>query len=95
METKNRQIVNRDRILRQLRILLEPWLSESNTAEQINEKTNLLTDLGIDSVGILQLVLGVEKEFGITIKDDELDSDVFSKMDNLIDIIKEKVYEIN
>ena len=52
--------LTRREIVEQLRILLEPWLQESDMAEQINEQTNLLTDLGIDSVGILQLVLGVE-----------------------------------
>lgn len=87
--------LTRREIVEQLRILLEPWLQESDMAEQINEQTNLLTDLGIDSVGILQLVLGVEKEFTVTINDHELDSDVFSRVGNLIDIIEGKINENN
>lgn len=44
-------------------------------------------------MAILQLVLGIEKEFNVTIKNHELDSEVFSKMANLIDIIEGKLNE--
>ena len=61
----------------------------------MNEQTNLLSDLGLDSVAILQLILGIEKQFNIILKDYELDSDVFSRMGNLIDIIEGKINENN
>jgi len=85
--------LTRQKIVGQVCILLEPWVDDIDESGQINEKTNLLTGLGLDSVAILQLVLGIEKEFNITIKDHELDSEVFSKMANLIDIIEGKLNE--
>lgn len=85
--------MNREDILRKLKVLFEPWHDDIDESDQINEEANLLTDLGLDSVAILQLVLGIEKEFNVTIKDNELDSDVFSKMANLIDIIESKLNE--
>jgi len=88
-----KQSLTREEILGQTRLLLEPWLDDSEDADEINEEVNLLTGLGLDSVAILQLILGIEKEFGVTIKDSELDSDVFSKMANLIDIIEGKLNE--
>lgn len=90
METEKKQLIDRNEILKSLGIILEPWLDES---EGVTEQVNLLTEVGLDSVAILQLVLGVEKEFGITIQDHELDSEVFSKMGNLIDIIEVKLNE--
>lgn len=93
METEKLQIINRDRIFQQLQILLEPWLDDIDDSVSLNEQTSLLTDLGLDSVAILQLILGIEKEFNVTIKDHELDSEVFSKMANLIDIIEGKLNE--
>lgn len=87
--------LTREEIIGQTRLLLEPWLDDPEDADEINEETNLLTDLGLDSVAILQLVLGIEKEFGVTIKDNELDSEVFSKMANLIDLIEGKLNETN
>ncbi len=86
--------LTREKIIEQTRLLLEPWLDDTDLAS-LNEQTNLLGDLGLDSVAILQLVLGIEKEFGITIKDHELDSDVFARMGNLIDIIEGKINENN
>ena len=85
-----KQSLAREEILGQTRLLLEPWLDDTDLAS-LNEQTNLLGDLGLDSVAILQLVLGIEKEFNVTIKDHELDSEVFSKMANLIDIIESKL----
>ena len=91
-ETKTK-VNNRNDILRQLRILLEPWVAETEILAELNEDTNLLSDVGVDSVGILQLVLSVEGEFNIKIKDSELDSVVFSKIDNFINLIEVKINE--
>lgn len=90
METEKKQ-TDRAEILKTLAVILEPWLDDIDEADSLNEDTDLLSDLGLDSVAILQLVLGIENQFGVTIKDSELDSDVFSKMKNLIDIIEGKL----
>ena len=74
---------------------MEPWVSDTNLIDEIDEETNLIADLGLDSIGVLQVILGAEKEFGISIKDYELDSQVFSKMGNLVRIIEKKMYEDN
>jgi len=95
METEKQQRIDRKQILKQLQVLLEPWLVDTDPADEMDEDTNLLADLGIDSVGILQLVLGVEKEFDITIKNDELDSEVFSRAGNFVNTIESKIYEDN
>jgi len=90
-----KQNLTRKEILEQTYLLLEPWLNDIDESDQINEEANLLADMGLDSVAILQLILEIEKQFNITIQDNELDSDVFSKMANLIDIIEGKVNETN
>ena len=74
---------------------LEPWVEEVDLVESITENTNLITDLGLDSVAILQLILQIEKEYGIRIGNDELDSDIFSSMKNIITLIKKKIHENN
>ena len=94
MNTKS-DATNKNTIAKRLNILLEPWLEKISNNKPINEQTNLLTDLGLDSVAILHLVLGIEKEFDITINNQELDSTLFSKMINLIDMIEKKLNETN
>ena len=46
--------------------------------------------LGLDSIDALELVLGVEQEFGIKIADEEVGVKAFSSVDALADFIREK-----
>jgi acyl carrier protein len=46
--------------------------------------------LGLDSIDALELVLGVEQEFGIKIADEEVGVKAFSSVDALAGFIREK-----
>ena len=85
--------INRSELLHQISEYLEPWILSDADREKIDEKTNLLNDLGIDSVGIMQLLLGVERDYQIVIPEHELDNKVFSRMGNFLDLIESKVNE--
>ena len=85
--------INRQDIVRQVCLILKPWLSGRKLVIQMHEDFNLLTDSNIDSVAILQLVLELEKRFNVAINEHELDSQVFSRMGNLIDMIEGKINE--
>jgi len=91
----NKTNPERAEIIERMRNILEPWVSDAALIDKISEKTNLITDLGLDSIGILQMILGVEKEFDISIETSELDSETFSIMSNLLEIIEKKLYENN
>jgi len=93
METDKAQEIGRSEIIDQMRWILEPWVPDVDSLEDIDERTNLVADLGLDSIGILQMILGVEKEFGISIQNNELEAETFSRMANLVDVIQGKLYE--
>jgi acyl carrier protein len=95
MRTNRNGKTSRTEIIEQIHCLLEPWVLDAELIDKANEQTNLISDLGLDSVGILQLILEIERKFGISIKDYELDSRTFSMMGNLVSIIERKMYEIN
>ena len=63
--------IGRDQILKELTTILEPWIFDNDNG--LNENTNLLSKFGIDSVSVMQIVLGIEKKFNIRIEDHELD----------------------
>ncbi|MEM1028918.1 MAG: phosphopantetheine-binding protein [Myxococcota bacterium] len=44
----------------------------AETGTEITEKTELVADLGIDSLGIMEMVADIEDEFGLTIAETEL-----------------------
>lgn len=87
--------MNRLEIVEQLRDILEPWVSDIDLIDDIDEGTNLVTDLGLDSIGILQVILGIEKTLGISIENHELDSQLLSMTGNLVGLIQEKLNDNN
>jgi acyl carrier protein len=73
-------------IVRQLKLDLDP--------ASIKDDAPLFGDadggLGLDSIDALELVLGVEKEFGIKVQDEEVGVKAFASVDALCEFIRSK-----
>jgi acyl carrier protein len=66
------------------RLIVESLNLDGMTPEMIDEHAPLFGDgLGLDSVDALELVVALEREFGIKIKSQELGQDVFSSVTSL------------
>ena len=59
----------------------------------INDETVLTSDLGYDSVQIIQLIVELESQFQIEIDDDDLDIDKLTIYCNLRDMIASKIID--
>ena len=71
-------------ILRRLRI-------EDLTPEEIDDDAPLFGDgLALDSVDVLELVVGLEQEFGVTIADAEVGRTAFASVNALVSFVEEK-----
>lgn len=46
--------------------------------------------LGLDSIDALELVLGLEQEFGVKIEDEEVGGEALASVDALADFVREK-----
>ena len=88
-------IPERTQIFDEILIILDTWIEEPEAIDGVSENTGLITDLGLDSIGILQLILGLEKTFNISIQNHELDSEVLSQMGNLVTLVGNKISENN
>jgi acyl carrier protein len=73
----------KDLIVRRLKLEIAP-ASIDDSAPLFGE------GLGLDSIDALELVLGLEQEFGIKVADEEVGIKAFSSVDSLTDFIKEK-----
>ncbi len=62
--------------------------------QDINNKTNLIDDLGFDSIKMLQLILDLEREFMIEIDDEDLDFQILSIYKNLSEMIERKLKNV-
>ena len=58
------------------------------TAEEIGDSTPLFADgLGLDSIDVLELVLEIERSFGVAITDEETGVRVLRSVDTIADFI--------
>jgi acyl carrier protein len=81
LKTRIRQL-----IVRQLKLDLDP-ASIRDDAPLFGDAEN---GLGLDSIDALELVLGVEKEFGIKVQDEEVGVTAFASVDALCEFIRQK-----
>ena len=73
----------KDLIVRRLKLEIDPATIEDD-APLFGE------GLGLDSIDALELVLGLEQEFGIKVEDEEVGVKAFASVDALCDFIEQK-----
>ncbi len=59
--------------------------------EDIDENSNLIEDLGADSLDAFDLVMVFEDEFGIKIEDDEIEN--LQTVQDIVELLEEKLGE--
>ena len=70
------------------RVIVESLMLEGLTPGEIGDDETLFGEgLGLDSVDALELVLGIEQEFGVRIGNDEMDRSAFSTVATLGDFV--------
>ena len=73
-------------IVRQLKLEIDPTTIQNDTPLFGDAEGGL----GLDSIDALELVLGVEKEFGIKVQDEEVGVAAFASVDALCSFIQSK-----
>ncbi len=77
-------------ILEKLKTIIAPYIDTDEVdIDQMNEKSHLINDLGLDSFYVIDIVLDIETEFDITIDDDSISS--FETVQGVIAMINEKL----
>ncbi len=70
-------------LVERLRLEIEP--------ETISDEEPLFGEgLGLDSIDALELVLGIEQEFGVKIEDEEVGAQVLASINSLADFVLSK-----
>ncbi len=73
-------------IVKQLKLDIDPASIKSSAPLFGDDPAGL----GLDSIDALELVLGIEKEFGIKVQDEEVGVKAFASVDALCDFIESK-----
>ena len=83
--------MNRQEITEKLKEILVLALGSAVDMEKCTEDANLTTDLGLNSVGILYVVIAIEEFFGIRFGDVSFGD--FQTVADVIDYIEEQTKE--
>jgi len=59
--------------------------------DEINNDSQLVSELGLDSIQIIGLIGGLEEEFDMVLEDDDLDFELFSTINNLAKLVDSKI----
>lgn len=81
--------MDREELIGELKLILKPYTEDMEALESINENTDFIKDLKINSANLVDVVLDLEEKFDI-----EIDNDSMAKMLNVkaaMEIIEEKL----
>ncbi len=81
--------MDKDTITEKLKKLVKPYVPPGKQLNNVNENTDLIKDLEINSINLIDVILDIELEFGI-----EIDNGSMEKMTTVgsaIDIILNKL----
>lgn len=81
--------MDKDEAIQKLKEIVKPYVKEANLLESINEDTDFINDLNINSANLVDVVLDVEEVFDI-----EIDADSMEKMRDVksaLAVIEEKL----
>ncbi|MEL7119867.1 MAG: phosphopantetheine-binding protein [Bacteroidota bacterium] len=76
-------------ITQKLRTLIEPYVQDQDAFENINENTDLLNDLKINSANLVDIIIDVEDAFDIEIDDEAAEKMLTVKA--AVEIIQERI----
>lgn len=72
------------------KLIIEKLRLEVKPAEIKDDQPLFGEGLGLDSIDALELVVALEKEFGVTIGDEEVGAKAFQSLNALVAFIQEK-----
>ncbi|RYY52076.1 MAG: acyl carrier protein [Chitinophagaceae bacterium] len=64
--------MDKNQIMEQLKVLIAPYTEEQLALAELEENTDFITDLKINSANLVDIVLDVEEKFGIVIDNDSM-----------------------
>jgi acyl carrier protein len=90
MEAKLIETATRSEILAKLKQLVIEVTQLKIAPETISDTANLFNDCGLDSTSVVDLVVGLEQNFDISVDDDELDVKLFQDLSKLAEFVEAK-----
>ena len=83
---------SRDEVKQKLKDIIVNDLDANIEASQVLDDISLYENgVGLDSISIVNLIVILEKKFGFSFEEDELNSEMFASVNNLTDFLYKKI----
>jgi len=84
--------MNNEEIIKRLKSMFSMKLEIDEEKEMLEESTPLIDyGIGVDSVSTMELIVALEKEFGIEIDEAEVNIEIFRTMNTVADYVSGKL----
>lgn len=80
--------MEREEIIEKLKAIVKPYVNNQEGYKNMNENSDFIKDLGVNSANLVDIVLDVEEQFNIVI--DNLEMERMLDVKTAIDIIELK-----
>lgn len=83
--------MNREETIERLKSIIKPFVNNEEAFESLNENTDFITDLNINSANLVDIILDVEDAFDIQIDNESMEKMMSVKA--TLEIIETKLLE--
>lgn len=83
--------MNREETIEKLKSIIKPFVNNEEAFESLNENTDFITDLNINSANLVDIILDVEDAFDIQIDNESMEKMMSVKA--TLEIIETKLLE--
>ncbi len=80
-----------DAILHKIKRILIDELLLPFKEKDLDIKKSLIEDCGLDSIQIMELIIALEMEFGMSVSEDGITREVFETLGSLTDFVEKKI----
>lgn len=83
--------MNKEELVVKLKLIIKPYTTNSEAYDNLNENTDFIKDLNINSANLVDIVLDIEENFDIVI--DNTDMERMLNVKAAVEIIETKLSE--
>jgi len=67
------KLMTNDELIAKLKTIVQPYIQDEEAFKNLNEDTDFINDLKINSANLVDVILDVEDEFDIRIENDDME----------------------
>lgn len=83
--------MNKEELITKLKLIIKPYTTNSEAYDNLNENTDFIKDLNINSANLVDIVLDIEENFDVVI--DNTDMERMLNVKAAVEIIETKLSE--